>query len=356
MVGLRHGHMGKVGPEHTGYIGTFRQLDGVEIVAYCEDTDPSLLEPVGQFDPDASTYTSIDDLIRNEEFELAVVVLPATEVPDAAIKLAEAGKHMYVEKQLARRSPELAELTRVVDRNGVVAMPGYPHRFNPVCRELKQLIDDGMLGRPLDVEVRLVTSQVRPGLRDPENFLFTDAGEGGGVLHMLGCHYLEVVRYLLGCEIKSVQAMTGRPVGFIDQPLEDIALVAMEYENGAYGSMHAGYLQSTRSEYDHTLIIRGTEGEAHWSPMGGPALLAKSTHDSWKEAPERTIYHRLEPGPSGYASSKWMFNWMQEFVNRARDGRETEITMRDALRVLQSIDAMYASAASGRRIMVDYTN
>ena len=98
MVGMRHGHMGKVGPDYVGYIGTFRQLEGVEIVAYCEDTDPSLLEPVAQFDPGARTYTSIDDLIRGEEFELAVVVLPAAEIPAIAIKLAEAGKHMYLEK------------------------------------------------------------------------------------------------------------------------------------------------------------------------------------------------------------------------------------------------------------------
>ena len=177
MVGMRHGHMGKVGPDYVGYIGTFRQLEGVQIVAYCEDTDPSLLEPVAQFDPGARTYTSVDDLIRDEEFELAVVVLPAAEIPDTAIKLAEAGKHMYLEKQFARRSPELAELARAVRRNGVVAMPGYPHRFNPVCRELKQLIDGDLLGRPLDIEVRLVTTQVRPGLRDPQSFLFTDAGK-----------------------------------------------------------------------------------------------------------------------------------------------------------------------------------
>ena len=171
---------------------------------------------------------------------------------------------------------------------------------------------------------------------------------------MLGCHYLEVMRYLMGCEIKSVQAMTGRPVGFIDEPLEDVALVTMEYENGAYGTMHAGYLQAARGEYDQTLVFRGSEGEAHWTPIGGPALMVKSTQDTWKEAPERTIHHRLEPGPAGYASSKWMFAWMQEFITCAREKKETELTMEDALRVLQSIDAIYESANTGRRITVDY--
>ena len=57
MIGLRHGHMGKIAPEPTGYIATFQQLEGVEIVAYCEDTDPSLLDPAHKLHPNTHTYT-----------------------------------------------------------------------------------------------------------------------------------------------------------------------------------------------------------------------------------------------------------------------------------------------------------
>lgn len=45
IVGLRHGHIGSIGPEKPGYIQTFRHLDGVDVVAYCEDTEPERLEP-----------------------------------------------------------------------------------------------------------------------------------------------------------------------------------------------------------------------------------------------------------------------------------------------------------------------
>ena len=46
----------------------------------------------------------------------------------------------------------------------------------------------------------------------------------------------------MGCEVKAVQAIVGRPVGYIEEPLEDVAAVAMEYENGALGTMHDGYV------------------------------------------------------------------------------------------------------------------
>ena len=354
MIGLRHGHMGKIGAEPSGYIGTFRQLEGVDVVAYCEDTDPSLLEPVHQFHPEARTYTSVDALIEREDFDLAVVVLPACEIPEVGLKLAEAGKHFYMEKQFARRSADLVELVRAVRRNKVKVMPGYPHRFNPVCQELKKLVDQGVLGRPLDLEVRLITGQVRPGMRDPSSFLYTDAGEGGGILHMLGCHYLEIMRFLMGCEIKAVQAMTGRPVGHIEEPLEDIAIAAFEYENGAYGSMHAGYLQGVRGPYDQSLVYRGLDGEADWTPLGGPLLKVKSNAPEWRGAPERTVHSELAPGPPGYASSVWMFNWIQDFIYRIQADQEPALSIEDALRVLQSIDAAYESARTGRRVEVEY--
>ena len=354
MIGLRHGHMGKIGPQPSGYIGTFQQLEGVEIVAFCEDADHSLLEPAGEFHPDARTYTSVDALIAEEDFELAVVVLPACEIPGVGLKLAAAGKHLYLEKQFARRAEDLLELVRAVRRNKVKVMPGYPHRFNPLCQELKKLVDRGVLGRLLDIEVRLITGQVRPGLRDPKSFMYTNEGEGGGILHMLGGHYLEVMRFLMGCEIKAVQAMTGRPVGHIEEPLEDIAIAAFEYENGAYGGMHAGYLQRLQAPYDQTLVLRGLEGEADWTPLGGPLLKVKSRTDEWLGAPERVIRTEFAPGPPGYASSAWMFNWMQDFVYRIQADREPALSIEDALHVLQSIDAVYESARTGKRVEVQY--
>ena len=63
VVGLRHPHVGSFGPEKPGYIQTFRHLDGVETVAYCEETDPSFLEPAKEHHPAARLYNQLDDLI-----------------------------------------------------------------------------------------------------------------------------------------------------------------------------------------------------------------------------------------------------------------------------------------------------
>ncbi len=354
IVGMRHGHVGQPGAG-TGYLETLKHVQGAEVVAYCEDSDDDLLAQAGVHQPGAALYDNVDDLIANEDFDVGWVVLPSVEVPDAGIKLADAGKHFYMEKQFARTSSDLLELVRAVQRNGVKVLPGYPHRFNPVAQDIRRMIESGILGRPLDIEVRMVTGQVRPGLREPSSFLYTNADEGGGILHMLGGHYLEVMRFLMGCDVKSVQAMTGRPVGMIDEPLEDVAIAAFEYENGAFGSIHSGYLQSAKGGYDTALVYRGLEGEAHWAPTGAHQLIVKSSSAEWAHSPEKTIDYDFAPSPPGYTGSGlWMFNWVQGFLDDIRAGSEPALGAVDALKVLQTIDAAYESARTGRRVDVDY--
>ena len=355
LVGLRHPHVGSFGSEKPSYIHTLRQLEGVQVVAYCEDTDPKLLDPAREFEPGAHLYSSVDDLIAQEDFDMAFVILPANEIPEVGIKLAEAGKHFYMEKQFARNAADLAEMARAVRRNGVKVMPGYPWRFHPAAQDLKRMIDEGKLGKPLSVETRQVTHQVRPGSRDPQHFMYRNETEGGGILHMLGGHHLELMRFLMGCEVKSVQAIVGRPVGYIEESLEDIAIVAMEYENGAFGSVHTGYLHPRMwGVIDNGLVYRGMEGWADWAPVGAPKLEVKSTAPEWSGSPERTFHYSLEPY-TGYVGEKWALDWLQRFVDDARAEREPALTERDALRVLESIDAAYESARTGRRVEVEYS-
>ena len=354
MVGLRHGHMGSIGPEKPGYIQTFKGLEGVDVVAYFEDVEPERLEPARTVDPHARLYTSLDDLIANEDFDVAMVGLPANEVPVAGTKLAEAGKHFYMEKQFSRRAPELAELARVIRRTGVKVFPGYPWRFHPAMKELKGLIDRGLLGKPLSIETRLITGQVRPGSRDPGAFSYRGETQGGGILHHLGGHHLEAMRFLMGCEVKAVQAMAGRPVGFIEEPLEDVAAVAMEYENGAYGTMHDGYLlPAGLPGPDGFLTYYGMEGWAEWDPFSSFSLTAASTSPEWEGAPKRTFEYTPTPYV-GYGDHDWFHHYIDDFMDSIREDRAPALQIEDALAVTKTIDAVYESSRTGRRVEIDY--
>ena len=125
IVGMRHGHVGKPG-EGTGYLETLKHVRGAKVVAYCEDSDAELLAQAGVHQPGAALYDNVDDLIANEDFDVGWIVLPAAEVPGAGIKLADAGKHFYMEKQFARtvrRSPGDGTGRRSQRREGAARLP-----------------------------------------------------------------------------------------------------------------------------------------------------------------------------------------------------------------------------------------
>ncbi len=356
MIGLRHPHVGSLDPTRPspGYIHTFKQIPDVQIVAYCEDSDSSLLDRARAFDPAAGVYASVDELLEKEDFALACVVLPANEIPAVGIELAEAGKHFFVEKQFARTSADLARLVEAVQRSQVKVLAGYPWRFHPAMQDLKQFIDQGVFGAPLSLESRLITTQVRPGSRDPSHFMYRADTEGGGVLHMLGGHYIELMRHLVQCEVKNVQALTGRPVGYIDDPHEDVAVVAMEYENGAFGSLHAAYaLPSLASGYDSCLVYRGLNGWANWTPVGGPSLEVFSEARAWSGTPQKQIAYSPTP-MAVYGGHRWFFEIMRQFVEGIYTDRPPAVTLEDGLHVLQVIEAAYSAARTGQQVAVQY--
>ncbi len=205
------------------------------------------------------------------------------------------------------------------------------------------------------VEGRFVTGQVGgPHGSDPLGVPYRMETEGGGNLHYVGCHLLDGMRYLMGCEVKSVQAMNGRPLGYIEEPIEDLSILALEYENGGYGSLVCGYMSARGApEWDRGLVFRGAEGQANWTPMLAPRLEVSSASEKWSGSPEKVIDYTLPPLPS-IVFHVWFHNWIRRFVDDVRAGDRGVLTIDDALYVLQSIDAAYESARTGRRVEVDY--
>ena len=151
--------------------------------------------------------------------------------------------------------------------------------------------------------------------------------------------------------------MTGRPVGVMEEPLEDIAILAMEYENGAYGSLHAAYTKPRGlgpDGYDSAMVYRGLEGWANWAPVGGAKMDVFSAVPEWSGAPERTFEYDLATVERGYAKSRWMHDWIETLVRAVRADEQPYSTIEDGLKIAQCIDAAYKSARTGKRVEVQY--
>jgi predicted dehydrogenase len=160
---------------------------------------------------------------------------------------------------------------------------------------------------------------------------------GGGVLHWLGIHDIDVLLWLTGERIVEAQAMTAT-VGNPNIAVEDVAAAAIRFESGAIGTLHAAYaLPAEPSE--GRLALRGTRGAVtialdggwRWTGDGPPAPARGSTPDA---------------APPGYTGGVLM---LDDLFRAIMGDREPAATIADAAEALRVVDAIYASSASGRR-------
>ena len=183
-----------------------------KLVAIC-DIDEEKLRAAGEkFNiPENMRFKNYMDLINCPEVDAVEVCTPNHLHVPIALAAVKAGKHVEVEKPLTTESnPEMAELLSEIEKRGVVNMMSFSYRFKSAVRYAKHLIDEGRLGKIVNVNIEYLQSGVFiPGRRLEWRFVKEFAGSG--TLGDLGVHLIDMTRFLLG-DFKSVAALSATVV------------------------------------------------------------------------------------------------------------------------------------------------
>ncbi|MBU2583807.1 MAG: Gfo/Idh/MocA family oxidoreductase [Bacteroidetes bacterium] len=174
------------------------------------------------------------------------------------IQAARAGKHIICEKPLAMNSAQAKEMIQTCKENNVKLSIGYVQRFHPLTIKAKEILENGMIGKLVLVNVSQ-SMNYAPG----ENYRFKKGLSGGGTLRDVGTHCIDLLRYF-GGEITQIK-------GFIDNVIyqsevEDFSIGSIKYKSGGFGNFYASYCISkpiNRLEiigYKGTLIIENLIG------------------------------------------------------------------------------------------------
>lgn len=341
--------LGCAHPHSKGHLASLRISPEVEQI-WLWDPDLAAAERLSaEAGPKLAGVTGELSSALREDVGFALVCRPNNENPEIVIAAARAGKHVLSEKPMATTAANLRPVLEEVRAAGVSLGVCYPWRRHPAARDLNAFIRQGVLGRLLATEARMVTSQVK--FRDPSHWLFSRERGGGGILHWLGCHYFDLLRYLTGEEVTHVTALTGTLNGY-SLEVEDTAAVAMRWSSGALGTFAAGYALPRSgagyfgAAYDTYLAARGMDGNFRWTPTRADEVVqVESAHPDWAAAPERELRYRLEPSEA-YGGS-YGLEFLHAFIANARAGRPQVAGGADALRVLEWVEAVYQCAETG---------
>ncbi|MDH3301233.1 MAG: Gfo/Idh/MocA family oxidoreductase [Acidimicrobiia bacterium] len=291
-------------------------------------------------------FATVDELLAAEKLDVISLALPNRFHADIAVAAAEHGVAVISEKPLAMNLAEADRMIAACESAGVPLLYAEQLCFAPRYVRVKELIASGSLG-----DVIQINHWERHG--GPHARWFHDpALSGGGVLLDMGCHGIEVARWLLDKQpVKSVHARLGIHK-HTDGVVDDHALVTLRFSGGSLAVVDSSW--AAPGGIDERIEILGTKGTVSADLARGQSLLVYSDVGI-DYAAEKVEHERGWFWVAHNEAHTW--GWHGEFahfVDVLRKRTEPIETGRDGRQVLEIVMAAYRSAAEGREVTLPY--
>lgn len=332
----------KVGVIGCGLMGslharTLNTLPGVQVAAVQNRTRgkaESLASEVG-----ATVYDTVEELLE-QDLDAVWVATPDHLHVDIAKAVLESGKHLFLEKALATSVEDGTEIVAAGDKHPELkAMVGYPLRFDPAYRKMKEILSAPEAGKPLQAwslrthyldPHQRVYDKYRDHYYDTPSWYFDDANAKGPIFSH-GSHDYDLLNWMCG-DVESVFAYGGTyllPPGSV----ADGFTVALRFKNGGIASVSTPWI--TRVEYDmvgvaaEQLTVVNNNGEVRVKAASGPEQRTTfSENDMWTQL-------------NGH------------FIDCIRNDKQPLISLRDGLKAIAVSEAAYRSLKERKEVFVE---
>ncbi|MCM4157718.1 Gfo/Idh/MocA family oxidoreductase [Gramella sp. AN32] len=323
-----------------------RRVPNAEILAVISPT-PGNAEAFARKNNIPHHFTQLEKMLEMKEIDMVVVGAPNFLHCEIVLKAAQAGKHVVVEKPLCLNLQEADKMIAACKKAKVKLMYAEELCFTPKYVRLKELLDEGALGKP----VLFKQSEKHDG---PHSEHFWDVEKsGGGVTMDMGCHAIQFFRWLNGKNpIKSVYAQMNTSVHTGKTRGDDNAIIILEFENGTIGVAEESWTKLGGME--DKAEIHGSEGVAYADVLQGSSIQTYS---------KKGVGYAVEKAGSTVGWSFtiyeeiWNYGFPQEFehfVDCVQNNKQPLVTGEDGRTVLEVIFAAYESAGTGKKVYLPF--
>jgi predicted dehydrogenase len=296
----------------------------------------------------APRFDSVERLIGEgrDLFDGAIVCLPNDEGPAAAVALAQAGKHVMVEKPGAGSAADARPIAAAVRAARVAFQSGYLWRYDTGAVRLRDMVADRRFGSLISVELGFTTSDV--ARRGPAHYLFEPAVSQRGFFNWLACHWLDLLLYITADSVRSVMARVGR-FGATAVEVEDGGAVILELTGGALATFVGGYWLPRWTGEAHW-TFRGSQRWVHWDPMRAGTGGVLTIHGPQPQFQAMNEVYAIPADPlPGYGGGRGV-TLVRDWIEAARTGRDCRNTPESMLKTLDLLESIFASSKEGRRV------
>ncbi|MCD6096028.1 MAG: Gfo/Idh/MocA family oxidoreductase [Thermoprotei archaeon] len=338
---MRRVNVGVIGLGTWGevHVKAFKSIPYANLIAVCDIRHERAREIASKYGI-KKVYTDYEKLIEDNDVDAVTIALPDFLHRDPAVKAAEAGKHVLVEKPLATTVEDAEAIVRVAEKAGVKLMVDFHNRWNPPFVHAKRAIDEGNLGNICYIYGRLSDT-----IYVPTKML--SWASKTNVMWFLGSHIVDITRWLLNRD-KPVKVFGIKKEGIlkskgIDTP--DIICGLIEWSNGAISYLECSWiLPETEPKLFHFKYeILGSSGSIYIDTSHNKCI-EKYLMDRY-EYPDVLGLIDSPEGPRGFAVDS-----LAHFVRCIIEDKEPIATGKDGLEVTRIICAILKSADLGKPI------
>ncbi|WP_242510947.1 bi-domain-containing oxidoreductase [Halorhodospira halophila] len=177
----------------------------------------------------ANASTDVEGMLEDGETNTVAIVTPHNSHATLTQQALAAGKHVFVEKPLALAEAELDEIESCyqsahTDGSGPLLMVGFNRRFAPHIQKMKGLLDTSR-------EPKALVMTVNAGHIPPEHWT-QDPEVGGGRIVGEACHFIDLLRHLVGAPISSTNVQAA------DFATKDTVTIQLTFSDGSIGTVH----------------------------------------------------------------------------------------------------------------------
>lgn len=347
--------VGWAGQQH---LGAFAAIDGVEIVAVAGMETEQVARLQAEYNiPHA--FARWEDLIELEGLDAVSVAVPTFLHAPITVAALERGLHVLSEKPLARNGEEGAAMVAAARKAGRVLDVVFNHRRRGDIKKLKNIIDDGEIGRPYYAKASWLR---RRGIPTLGSWFTNPELAGGGPLADIGVHVLDYALHLLGePKVISVSASSyaelgprgrGGSAGYSAAnsehkfEVEDFASAFIRLEGGVTLVVEAGWA-SYRDPADlMDFRVYGTDGGAELRAAQSEEIADAGLRIFTDKADANADYQAI-PLDDGKHQAV-----VEDFVATIRAGRESWAQHDGSIALTRAliIDACYTSAREQREV------
>ena len=242
--------LGKMGLSHAAILGAHPE---VNLVAVC-DTSSLVLDAFNKFSS-VRTYSDYKEMISKESLDFVLVATP-TPFHYSMVKFAlENGLNVFCEKPFSLTTIEGEEMVRLANTRSLVNQLGFHNHFIGTFRELKRLLQAGVLGELVHFSGEAYGPVV---IKEKGNTWRSKPEEGGGCLSDYASHVLNLIQEIIGRPVKVIGSQLKK---IYSKDVEDAVYCTLILGSGLSGLLLVNWSDDTYRKMSTTITVQGKNGK-----------------------------------------------------------------------------------------------